>query len=107
MKIACSPTSMRRKKRRSYILSSSTSKVEALNGAGNPDDGTGLVNAGEKDIVVVTFNYRVGVLGFLASKEVKLNGDLNAGNLDQRFLLKWIQEHISKVSLFLYLLNYS
>jgi carboxylesterase type B len=78
-----------------------------LNGAGNPDDGTGLVNAGEKDIVVVTFNYRVGVLGFLASKEVKLNGDLNAGNLDQRFLLKWIQEHISKVSLFLYLLNYS
>ncbi|KAG4437930.1 hypothetical protein IFR05_006600 [Cadophora sp. M221] len=53
-----------------------------------------LINAGARDIVVVTFNYRVGPYGFLASKEVKANGDLNNGLLDQRKVLQWIQQNI-------------
>jgi len=47
-------------------------------------------------------NYRVGVFGFLASEEVKKDGNLNTGNLDQRFALKWIQKYISKVSFSIY-----
>jgi carboxylesterase type B len=63
-------------------------------------NGTPIVEAGEHDIVVVTFNYRVGPWGFLASKEVKADGDLNVGNLDQRALLQWVQKYIEKVSSF-------
>ncbi|KAM5372988.1 hypothetical protein ACJZ2D_007199 [Fusarium nematophilum] len=58
-------------------------------------NGTQLVNVSDNGIIVVTFHYRVGLFGFLASNEVKKDGDLNAGLLDQRMLLKWIQEHIS------------
>ncbi|RDW75849.1 hypothetical protein BP5796_06670 [Coleophoma crateriformis] len=57
-------------------------------------NGTSLVVASNYDIVVVTFNYRVGLWGFLASKEVSDDGDLNVGLLDQRLLLEWVQEHI-------------
>lgn len=59
-------------------------------------DGSKLVRAGDYDIVVITFNYRVGPWGFLASKEIRDDGDLNAGLLDQRKVLKWVQEHIRK-----------
>ena len=50
------------------------------------------------DLVVVTFNYRVGPYGFLASTEVERDGDLNAGLLDQRKALQWVQDNISKVN---------
>jgi carboxylesterase type B len=46
-------------------------------------------------MVVVDFNYRVGPFGFLASQEVEEGGDLNAGLLDQRLLLQWVQTYIS------------
>ncbi|KAI1026214.1 hypothetical protein LB504_011171 [Fusarium proliferatum] len=59
-------------------------------------NGTQLVSASNNNIIFVNFNYRVGMFGFLASKEVKEDGDLNAGLLDQRFLLKWIQKHIEE-----------
>lgn len=49
------------------------------------------------NVVFVNFNYRVSLWGFLAGEEVREDGDLNAGLLDQRFLLKWVQENISKV----------
>lgn len=68
-----------------------------LNILANPNlDGGKLVRAGDFDIVVVTFNYRVGPFGFLASKEIKSNGDLNVGLLDQRKVFEWIQKHINK-----------
>ena len=60
-------------------------------------NGTQLVETSDKNLVFVNFNYRVGLWGFLAGKEVRENGDLNVGLLDQRFLLQWVQEHISKV----------
>ena len=46
-------------------------------------NGTEVVLASGQDIIFVNFNYRVGIFGFLASEEVRLNGDLNAGLLDQ------------------------
>ena len=48
------------------------------------------------EIVVVTFNYRVGAFGFLAGDQIASNGSLNAGLLDQRFLFEWVQQHIDK-----------
>lgn len=63
-------------------------------------NGTGVVNKSGNNIVFVNFNYRVGALGFLAGEKVRQDGDLNAGLLDQRKLLHWVQKHISKVSFF-------
>lgn len=60
-------------------------------------NGSSLIQASDNNIVVVTFNYRVGVYGFLASEEVQADGDLNVGNLDQRKVLHWVQDNISKV----------
>jgi carboxylesterase type B len=57
-------------------------------------DGNSLINAADHDMVVVSFNYRVSAYGFLASKEVKANGDLNAGLLDQRKVLQWVRKYI-------------
>ncbi|KAJ4314018.1 hypothetical protein N0V84_009125 [Fusarium piperis] len=56
-------------------------------------NGTGLIKAGDMDMVIVTLNYRVGVYGFLN------DGDQvtpNIGLLDQRKGLEWVQRHISK-----------
>ncbi|KAL5536969.1 hypothetical protein ACEPAF_792 [Sanghuangporus sanghuang] len=58
-------------------------------------DGGDLIRAGDGGVVVVEIAYRLGVFGFLSSKEVKNHGVLNAGLLDQEFALKWVQKHIS------------
>jgi carboxylesterase type B len=67
--------------------------------ANSNDNGTEIIRSSGDNIVLVNFNYRVGVLGFLASDMVRQDGDLNVGLLDQRLLLIWVQEHISKVCL--------
>ncbi|KAF4962441.1 hypothetical protein FSARC_9470 [Fusarium sarcochroum] len=56
-------------------------------------NGTGLIIAGDLDMVVVTINYRVGVYGFVSD-----GADVtpNIGLHDQRKALKWVQKHISK-----------
>ncbi|GAM89555.1 hypothetical protein ANO11243_075940 [Dothideomycetidae sp. 11243] len=59
-------------------------------------DGTGLASKG---VVVVTLNYRVGILGFLAtpelSKESGHNASGNYGILDQIAALEWVRENIA------------
>jgi carboxylesterase type B len=66
----------------------------------NPNlNGSSLIEAGDHDIVVVTFNYRVGPWGFLASKEVQAGGNLNVGLLDQRKAFQWVQKYIELVRL--------
>ncbi|TGO25379.1 hypothetical protein BPAE_0081g00120 [Botrytis paeoniae] len=68
-----------------------------LNTLASPNlNATSLIAAGHHDIVVVTFNYRVGPWGFLTSKEVVANGDTNVGLKDQRFLLEWVQKNIEQ-----------
>ncbi|KAJ6784653.1 hypothetical protein PWT90_03216 [Aphanocladium album] len=57
---------------------------------------TRLVKESASDIVFVEFTYRVGALGFLASEQVRQDGDLNVGLLDQRKLLHWVQSYIHK-----------
>jgi Carboxylesterase type B len=40
--------------------------------------------------------YRLGAFGFLSSEGVHKYGKTNAGLLDMRFALEWVQEHIGK-----------
>lgn len=63
----------------------------------------GATLAAQGDVVVVALNYRLGALGFLATRE--LNG--NYGFLDQQLALQWVQKNIrafggdpAKVTLF-------
>ncbi|KIJ51870.1 hypothetical protein M422DRAFT_26556 [Sphaerobolus stellatus SS14] len=59
-------------------------------------NGSELVKAADNQMIFVALNYRVGPYGFLASEKVRRDGDLNAGLLDQRFALEWVQEHIKQ-----------
>ncbi|KAK4228456.1 lipase 1 [Podospora fimiseda] len=49
---------------------------------------------GEKGIVSVNFNYRVGALGFLPSEVTARKGLLNLGLRDQQMALEWVEENI-------------
>ncbi len=51
----------------------------------------GVYIAALKDVVLVSFNYRVGVLGFLAADG--LTG--NYGFLDQQLALEWVKDNIA------------
>ncbi|CAH2095915.1 unnamed protein product [Euphydryas editha] len=46
----------------------------------------------DTDMVVVTFNYRLGPLGFLSTGDEVIPG--NAGLKDQAFALKWVRDNI-------------
>lgn len=50
--------------------------------------------ASNESMIYVGLNYRLGALGFLAGPEVAADGDLNAGLLDQRLALEWVQDNI-------------
>ncbi|KAF2720827.1 alpha/beta-hydrolase [Polychaeton citri CBS 116435] len=59
-------------------------------------NGSGIIEAGDKQIVVVNFNYRVGPYGFLAGDEVLKYGSINNGLKDQRKALEWVHKYISR-----------
>lgn len=61
-------------------------------------NGTDVVVKSDYNVILVNFNYRVGVHGFLASEKVRADGALNAGLLDQRAALEWVQRYIHLVS---------
>lgn len=58
-------------------------------------DGAEVVQKSGNNIVFVNFNYRVAMWGFLASAKVADDGNLNAGLLDQRFLMQWVKSNIA------------
>ncbi|XP_054012725.1 juvenile hormone esterase-like [Hylaeus anthracinus] len=47
----------------------------------------------EEDIVLVSFNYRLGALGFLSLDHPRATG--NAGLKDQNLVLRWVQNNIA------------
>lgn len=58
-------------------------------------NGETVVQQSGNKIVFVNFNYRVAMWGFLASAKVQANGTLNAGMMDQRFLMQWVKDNIA------------
>uniref|UniRef100_A0A182QNR7 Carboxylic ester hydrolase n=1 Tax=Anopheles farauti TaxID=69004 RepID=A0A182QNR7_9DIPT len=62
-------------------------------GSGNSDF-TGPEYLLQHDVVLVTLNYRLGPLGFLALPSVGIYG--NQGLKDQQLALKWVKENISR-----------
>jgi para-nitrobenzyl esterase len=67
-----------------------------LRGSSSMYDGSALARKG---VIIVTLNYRLGVLGFLAhpqlSEESPNNTSGNYGLLDQQMALRWVQENIA------------
>ena len=65
-----------------------------VTGSGGLYDPTPLVTKG--NVIVVTINYRLGALGFLAHPALDSEGHLNAnyGLMDQQFALQWVQRNI-------------
>jgi carboxylesterase type B len=63
-------------------------------GSGLSNDYGGPYYLMDHDIVLVTINYRLGLLGFLALGIPECPG--NAGFKDQVLALKWVQSHIEK-----------
>ena len=58
---------------------------------------SGIVQASQnagRPIVAASINYRLSVWGFLQSPQILAEGSSNAGLLDQRMALRWIQENI-------------
>ncbi|KAF7349008.1 Carboxylic ester hydrolase [Mycena venus] len=70
--------------------------VRYLQGSASQFRGTDILAQSNRGVVVVIIQYRLGVFGFLAGEEVKKNGALNAGLLDQDYALRWVNKHISK-----------
>ncbi len=65
-----------------------------VNGSGGIYDGRRLAKRG--DIVVVTINYRLGALGFLAHPALGPAGDVgNYGLADQQAALRWVRDNIA------------
>jgi para-nitrobenzyl esterase len=66
-----------------------------VQGEGGQLDPTPLVEKG--GVIVVTINYRLGVLGFFAHPAFDAEGHLfaNYGLLDQQFALRWVRRNIA------------
>ncbi|KAJ7616846.1 alpha beta-hydrolase [Mycena polygramma] len=67
-----------------------------LAGQASPYNGEDLIDQSNRGLVVVTIQYRLGVFGFLPGAQVKGNGALNAGLLDQDAALRWVNTNIAK-----------
>ncbi|KAJ7314752.1 Alpha/Beta hydrolase protein [Mycena albidolilacea] len=65
-------------------------------GSASEYNGTEIVVESNRQVVVVVIQYRLGLFGFLAGKEVKDGGAPNAGLLDQDFALRWVNQNIRK-----------
>ncbi|KAJ5701490.1 hypothetical protein N7488_009038 [Penicillium malachiteum] len=54
------------------------------------------INTNSNGFIAVMIQYRLGAFGFLASEDIQKYGKVNAGLLDMRFALEWVQKHIKK-----------
>ncbi|KAJ7039383.1 alpha/beta-hydrolase [Mycena alexandri] len=55
-----------------------------------------IIQNSVKPLIFATFDYRLGQFGFLGGAAVHENGALNAGLLDQKAALEWVQRYICK-----------
>lgn len=57
---------------------------------------TSMVAWSEEPFIAVSFNYRIGALGFLPSSTSAVEGILNLGLRDQIVLMEWVRDNISQ-----------
>lgn len=89
-------SSMQHKANCIRLLSSSPADGGGYSVFGATYDPSVLMNTNDNAFVTVEIQYRLGAFGYLASADVKKHGKLNAGLLDQRFALEWVQKYITK-----------
>ena len=63
-----------------------------ISGYGGGEGFNGTYMAELTNVIVVTINYRLGVLGFLWNPELELHG--NYGHMDQVFAIEWVSNNI-------------
>ncbi|KAJ2992468.1 hypothetical protein HDV02_003052 [Globomyces sp. JEL0801] len=68
-----------------------------MNGLGSTQvtDGRNILKK-NNSVIIVTFNYRLNIFGFLGGSEIAKEGSGNAGLLDQAAALRWVRQHIEK-----------
>lgn len=64
--------------------------------SGNDIDISGDVLAGTEDIIAISVNHRLGVLGFLDLREFDMPDSANVGMLDIIAALEWVHRNISQ-----------
>ncbi|EFR00492.1 carboxylesterase [Nannizzia gypsea CBS 118893] len=57
-------------------------------------DGTSLVQHAAGNAIVITFNYRLSVFGWLAGTTMENEGLPNAGLHDQRAVFEWVRDYV-------------
>lgn len=57
--------------------------------------GRAFTQYAEGSLVFVSIQYRLGAYGFLGGSSIKKDGAPNAGILDQRSALEWVQRNIA------------
>jgi carboxylesterase type B len=65
-------------------------------GSGKTRQISNMVGWSTEPFIGLSFNHRVGALGFLASSLMTKEGLLNIGLKDQALLLEWVQENIAE-----------
>ncbi|TID25847.1 putative carboxylesterase family protein [Venturia nashicola] len=65
-------------------------------GTSKMHDSASMVGWSNEPFIIVSFNYRLGALGFLNSALTKREGLLNVGLKDQVLLMEWVQENVAK-----------
>ncbi|KAI9666250.1 MAG: hypothetical protein M1821_004185 [Bathelium mastoideum] len=65
-------------------------------GSGDPAGLVARSRTGSNGVVFVELNYRLGAFGWLSGPSLQANGSANAGLLDQRFALEWVQANVHK-----------
>ncbi|KAK4996355.1 hypothetical protein LTR66_004013 [Elasticomyces elasticus] len=63
-------------------------------GSSSSYPGYSLLNQSAGGLIYVAIQYRLSAFGFLSSTEIRENGIANAGLLDQRAALAWVQRNI-------------
>ncbi|KAG1838524.1 Alpha/Beta hydrolase protein [Suillus subalutaceus] len=66
-----------------------------IEGAASEFSGADLIIDSSYGVITVLVQYRLGLFGFLPGEAVKEGGALNAGLLDQKYALQWVQSYIS------------
>lgn len=65
-------------------------------GTAKMHDSASMVGWSDEPFIIVSFNYRIGALGFLNSALTQKKGLLNVGLKDQILLMEWVHENVAK-----------